>query len=74
MSDTQNVKFGVIGGSAWITAPQSATEPNGTVEAIADLLLTEWVLPFEVTTLLLIIASVGAVTLARYEPRKREEE
>lgn len=67
------VLLGLIGGSAWITAPQAAAEPNGTVEAVADLLFTDWLLPFEVTTLLLIIASVGAVALAQYDPRRREE-
>lgn len=65
------VLIGVIGGNAWITAPPSAVAPNGTVEAIADLLFTAWLLPFEVTTLLLIIASVGAVALAQYGPRRR---
>jgi len=67
------VLIGLIGGNAWITAPQSASEPNGTVEAIADLLFTEWLLPFEVTTLLLIIASVGAIVLAQYNPPRRKE-
>lgn len=68
------VLIGLIGGNAWITAPEAAVEPNGTVEAIADLLFTDWLLPFEVTTLLLIIASVGAIALAQYDPRRRGEE
>jgi len=68
------VLIGLIGGNAWISAPQAAAEPNGSVEAIADLLFTDWLLPFEVTTLLLIIASVGAIALAQYDPRKRREE
>ncbi len=65
------VLIGLIGGNAWITAPASASEPNGSVEAIADLIFTDWLLPFEVTTLLLIIASVGAVALAQFSPRRR---
>jgi NADH-quinone oxidoreductase subunit J len=65
------VLLALIGGNAWITAPEAPIEPNGSVEAIADLLFTEWLLPFEVTTLLLIIASVGAIALAHYEPRRR---
>ena len=68
------VLIALIGGNAWITAPKAAVEPNGSVEAIADLLFTDWLLPFEVTTLLLIIASVGAIALAQYDPRKRGEE
>jgi NADH-quinone oxidoreductase subunit J len=67
------VLIALIGGNAWITAPEAAVAPNGTVEAIADLLFTDWLLPFEVTTLLLIIASVGAIALAQYDPRRRRE-
>ncbi len=44
-----------------------------TVEATGTLLFSEWVLPFEVTSLLLIIASVGAVGLALFRPRKGGE-
>ena len=65
------VLIALIGGNAWITAPEADAAPNGTVENIADLLFTEWLLPFEVTTLLLIIASIGAVALAQFGPRKR---
>ena len=65
------ILIGLIGGNAWITAPEAAEEPNGTVENIADLLFTDWLLPFEVTTLLLIIASVGAVALAQFDARRR---
>ena len=63
----------LIGGSAWITAPATGGDANGTVEAIADILFTEWLLPFEVTTLLLIIAAVGAVALAHYDLPPREK-
>jgi NADH-quinone oxidoreductase subunit J len=66
------VMMALIGGNAWITAPESGQEANGTVEAIADILFTDWLLPFEVTTLLLIIASIGAIVLAH--PESREEE
>ena len=65
------ILIGLIGGNAWITAPEAAETPNGTVENIADLLFTDWLLPFEVTTLLLIIASVGAVALAQFDARRR---
>ncbi len=39
--------------------------PFGTPEAIGELLLTKFLLPFEVASFLLLIAAVGAVTLAR---------
>ncbi|MEE9228649.1 MAG: NADH-quinone oxidoreductase subunit J, partial [Acidimicrobiia bacterium] len=63
----------LIGGNAWITAPVGGGDANGTVEAIADILFTDWLLPFEVTTLLLIIAAVGAVALAQYDLVKRDK-
>ena len=66
------VMIALIGGNAWITAPAAEEEANGTVEAIADILFTDWLLPFEVTTLLLIIASIGAIVLAH--PEAREED
>ncbi len=44
----------------------------GTVEAVADELFTNWLLPFEVTTLLLVIASVGAIVLAQFKLRDRK--
>lgn len=43
---------------------------NGTIEAIAGPLFTDWVLAFEATALLLTIAAAGAIALAHY--RRRE--
>ena len=63
----------LVGGNAWITAPVSGGDANGTVEAIADILFTEWLLPFEVTTLLLIIAAVAAVALAQFDLPRRDK-
>lgn len=65
--------FVAVGGRfAWVTGPAAAgPEVNGTVEAIGDELFTTWLLPFEATSLLLIIASVGALALAYYKPRRR---
>jgi NADH-quinone oxidoreductase subunit J len=70
------VVIGVIvaisGRFAWVTGPVTGgPEVNGTVEAIGDDLFTTWLLPFEATSLLLIIASVGALALAFYAPRRR---
>ena len=39
---------------------------NGTIEAVAEPLFTEWVLAFEATALLLTIAAAGAIALAHY--------
>lgn len=71
------IVLAVGGRFAWVTGrPRSGVEVNGTVEAIGDELFTTWLLPFETTALLLIIASVGALALAYFRPRRRggEEE
>jgi NADH-quinone oxidoreductase subunit J len=50
---------------AWTTGPRNPLNPiNGTVEAIGDELFNKWVLPFEITALLLIVAAAGAIALA----------
>ncbi|MEE8330572.1 MAG: NADH-quinone oxidoreductase subunit J [Acidimicrobiia bacterium] len=61
-----------VGSSAWITGDPSGAEPIGTAEAIADRLFNEWVLPFELTAILLIIAAVGTIALGFYKPAMRE--
>lgn len=67
------VVVAVGGRFAWVTGtPLAGQEINGTVEAIGDELFTTWLLPFEATSLLLIIASVGALALAFYAPRRRQ--
>jgi len=65
--------FVAVGGRfTWVTGTAvPGPEINGTVEAIGDELFTTWLLPFEATSLLLIIASVGALALAYYKPRRR---
>jgi NADH-quinone oxidoreductase subunit J len=72
------VAIGVVvavgGHFAWVTgASAGGAEINGTVEAIGDDLFTVWLLPFEATSLLLIIASVGALALAFFEPLRRQD-
>jgi NADH-quinone oxidoreductase subunit J len=55
------------GAQAWVTGPgRSVEDPQGTVEAIGEQLFTRWVLPFEVTALLLIVAAAGALGLAYF--------
>jgi NADH-quinone oxidoreductase subunit J len=44
-------------------APSAAQ--NGTVEHIGDVLFTSYVFPFEVTSILLLAAMIGAVVLAK---------
>lgn len=66
------VVVAVGGRFTWVTGiAAGGPEINGTVEAIGDELFTTWLLPFEVTSLLLVIASVGALALAFFRPGRR---
>lgn len=57
----------LAGRTAWVTAPRVGVEPfEGTVEAIGEELFRRWLLPFELTAVLLIVAAVGTIALALY--------
>jgi NADH-quinone oxidoreductase subunit J len=57
-------------GFEWLPAAGTPSGvPNGTIEAIARPMFTDWVLAFEATALLLTIAAAGAVALAHYRRR-----
>jgi NADH-quinone oxidoreductase subunit J len=62
----------LFGDFDWVPAATSTItdSTNGTVEAVAEPLFTDWVLAFEATALLLTIAAAGAIALAHY--RRRE--
>ena len=62
----------LFGDFHWVPAATSTVSEatNGTVEAVAEPLFTDWVLAFEATALLLTIAAAGAIALAHY--RRRE--
>jgi NADH-quinone oxidoreductase subunit J len=63
----------LAGRLAWTTgaeAPGGAI--NGSVEAIGDEVFRRWLLPFEVTALLLIIAAAGAIALAYFRTGEDE--
>lgn len=56
------------GGFDWVPAA-TTTFPeatNGTIQAVARPMFTDWVLAFEATALLLTIAAAGAIALAHY--------
>jgi NADH-quinone oxidoreductase subunit J len=48
--------------------PIAATEIFGSPETLAKSLFTDFVLPFEITSVLLLVAIIGAVVLAKREP------
>ncbi|MEW6233780.1 MAG: NADH-quinone oxidoreductase subunit J [Candidatus Omnitrophota bacterium] len=49
--------------------PESKTLAS-TISPVGELLLTKYLLPFEAASLLLLIALIGAVVIARGEPKK----
>jgi NADH-quinone oxidoreductase subunit J len=56
----------LAGRTAWVVFNRGGA-PNGTIENISDQLFGTWMLPFQATILLLTIAAVGSLALARYE-------
>jgi len=48
--------------------PVAATEIFGSPEMLGKSLFTEFVLPFEIASVLLLVAIIGAVVLAKREP------
>jgi NADH-quinone oxidoreductase subunit J len=63
--------------NTWATGRMSArgaaSGPGENVEKLGHSIFTTFLLPFEVTAVLLVIAVVGAVVLARRPPRLRDE-
>lgn len=45
----------------------------GTVEAVGDVLYTEYLFTFEMTAILLTAAVVGALMIAQYQVKKDED-
>ena len=57
----------LLGGwGAWVVRDTGVGQV-GTIEAISEALFGTWMLPFQATVLLLTIAAVGSIALARYE-------
>ncbi len=48
-------------------APPAVSEPVGSVENIAMALFTDYLIPFELASMLLLVAMVGAIVLAKKE-------
>lgn len=54
---------GLSARTQWVLAPDKV--PSDTVGAIATLLLSKYVIPFETAALLLLVALIGAIILAK---------
>jgi NADH-quinone oxidoreductase subunit J len=48
--------------------PESATEGLGNTEALGDVLYSTYLFPFEVASLILLVAMIGAIILAKKDP------
>lgn len=51
--------------ATWSTVGEPATQPTATTRAIGELLMTGYVLPFEIASVVLLTALVGAALMAR---------
>jgi NADH-quinone oxidoreductase subunit J len=70
------VEVGYVVVSGKLTGTQGTDTPEaiasvGNVQAIGELLFTDYLLPFELAAVLLLIGIVGAVTLAKKKPETR---
>ena len=54
-------------------APPSAAPPAGNAEAIGQALYTRYLFPFEVTSILLLVAMVGAIVIAKGQPARPDD-
>ena len=59
--------YGGFGGSVDTTAAQTSELALNNVEQIGMLLYTDYLIPFEVASMLLLVAMVGAIILAKRE-------
>jgi NADH-quinone oxidoreductase subunit J len=64
-------------GATWFSGPvpsgNDAAATNGTIEAVSEQLFGTWMFPFQATVLLLTVAAVGTIALARFTRRRRDE-
>ena len=57
----------VDGGRQGTDTTQAIAAKGGNIQALGEQLYTTWLLPFEIASVLLLVAAVGAVFLAREE-------
>jgi NADH:ubiquinone oxidoreductase subunit 6 (subunit J) len=58
----------LAGRTAWTDLVVTQAVPENTIMIIGELLLSKYVIPFEVVAVLLLVALVGAIVIARDEP------
>jgi NADH-quinone oxidoreductase subunit J len=55
--------------STWKGVPPPSSDPVSTTKSLGEMLMTGYLLPFEIASVILVVALVGAVMTAR-RPRK----
>ena len=55
----------VLAASFWIAQPQSQGPESPALSDLANSLFTRWAIPFEVASLVLLVALIGAIIIAR---------
>jgi NADH-quinone oxidoreductase subunit J len=63
--------YAVLRGQGLEGVPQSLSEGFGSPRQVGELLFRDYLVPFEVTSILLLVAMVGAIVLTR-DDRKRD--
>ena len=63
------VLFLTLGGARMLESLPSTPSGFGTAQSIGTALFSTYLLPFEVTGLLLLVATIGILMLAKREPR-----
>jgi NADH-quinone oxidoreductase subunit J len=66
------VFVGTLKGTEQLAQPLAAVEEIGLVKSLGKVLFTEFLLPFEISSILLLAAMVGAVMLGKPEKRRAQ--
>ena len=56
---------GVLGAALWSGPPVDSSPQNPALSELANSLFTRWAIPFEVASLVLLVALIGAIIIAR---------
>ena len=63
----RNKPFGVAKKTPWVTLKVPAANP--VTDKLGNAFLTDYLLPFEIASIVLLVALVGAVVVARHQVR-----
>lgn len=67
------ILYSIGGATDMLPQISEKMESIGTVEAVGDVLFTKYLLPFEITAILLTSAVVGALLIAQYKVKRTED-